>query len=969
MKNLLLTLFIFAFFIPLLNAQQNANGGEWTIVETFETPGKASGLAWDGTYIYFGIYGAGGDEFYRLDPATGESTLLFTHPEVDDSFGMTWDGEYLWTVHQPSGSSNPALATQLDLEGNTISTIALPDHYMSGIAYDEGNFWVCTYYENPGMVYKIDDQGNVLESFAPPVYDQLWDVCRQDDFLWFADYDGDVVYKTDLTGALLEEHPAENIKPAGIVWDGAFLWYVDGQLSSPSTIYKVDLGGAGTPEIQVPVTSWDFGNVALGDAETWDITVNNIGNADLELQNLVIPGAVPIFSYETFPQTIEPGGTAGLEVIFEPSEVGTLNTTVVLQSSDPVNPEVELVLTGEAVISGPSIHVQATSHDYNEVRAGAYTRWDMPVENIGDETLTIESVTSSDEAFIVDESIQFPVSVSPLEVVHLGIWFHPTDAETYEGMLEVNSNDPQNPAVEVTVTGEGHVQDYLMGDQMWYYDITTGYDPSPKAIGPLKDITGDGVNEVIVCSEDNFVRCFNGNSNGIADVMWEHEIYSGNVYQGEALSFLPDINGDTYDEVVVGTTGGDRSVVCLSGKTGEQLWKFQTSTWGDGGWVYETDASRDFTGDDIPDVLACAGGSSTGPGADRVFCLNGTDGTLEWDYFFNGPGFSVMAIDDVNGDGVPEALSGASNSDESQGKTVVVDGSTGYEIWTNLAGGTSVWALVQLDDINGDGVRDVASGEFGNGEYKVFDATNGDELFDGSIGGGFVIITDLIRLDDVNADGYADFTIQSSSGNCVVIDGHEGENIWFTPLADQAQKVDRIADVSGDAINDVVVGTLFQNNYVYFLDGATGDILEEVAYGEPVDGMSAIQDINGDISWEVVAGGREGKVTCYSGGINAYTALPESSPVQEFLHIEASPNPFVDHCKISIKSGETLEGNLSVYTAGGRLVKDFGHVKVDQDIEISLNDLQQNGAQLDSGFYFVIFSGDGFAKTAKIVKQ
>ena len=29
---------------------------DWSIVETYTIPGKASGLAWDGTYIYFGIY-------------------------------------------------------------------------------------------------------------------------------------------------------------------------------------------------------------------------------------------------------------------------------------------------------------------------------------------------------------------------------------------------------------------------------------------------------------------------------------------------------------------------------------------------------------------------------------------------------------------------------------------------------------------------------------------------------------------------------------------------------------------------------------------------------------------------------------------------------------------------------------------------------------------------------------------------
>ncbi len=970
MKSYLLTAILITILLPAIWAQDIPDGGEWTIVETFETPGKASGLAWDGTYIYFGIYGQYGDEFYMLDPATGESTLLFTHPEVDDSFGMTWDGEYLWTVHQPSGSSNPALATQLDLEGNTISTIALPDHYMSGIAYDEGNFWVCTYYPNPGMVYKIDDQGTVLESFAPPVYDQLWDVCRQDDFLWFADYDGDVVYKTDLTGDLLEEHPAENIKPAGIVWDGAYLWYVDGQLSSPSTIYKVDLGGAGTPEIQVPDTYHNFGQVTIGDSAVWNVTVNNVGTADLEIENLVIMNSVPIFTYETFPQTIEPGGSTELELIYKPTEVSLLSTFVTIQSTDPVTPEVELELEGESVLSGPVIHLDEDSHDFGTVRSGAFTRWFISPFNIGDENLEIESIVSNNDHFIIDQNIEFPVVISPLESSLLGVWFNPIEATTYDGTLTLTCSDPENPTLEISLLGEGVDELFEIGEQFWQYIINTSYDNSPKAIGHIKDVNGDGKSDVIVCSEDNYVRCFNANAHILGDVLWEHEIYSGNVYQSEALSTLQDINGDGFDEVVVGTTGGDRSVVCLSGKNGEQLWKFQTSTWGDGGWVYEVDANRDFTDDGIPDVLAAAGGASTGPGAERIFCLNGTDGSLEWDYYLNGPGFSVISIDDVNGDGIPEALGGASNSDESQGRTICIDGSTGYEIWSDLGQGTSVWGLVQLDDINGDGVRDVATGEFSATVFTAFDATNGDVLFDGSIGGGFGIITHLVRLDDVNDDGYSDFSIASNRTNAIVIDGYTGDNIWLTGLADQASKIDRIPDVSGDAINDLIVGTLYQSNFVYYLDGVTGDILESVPMGAPVDAIASIPDISDDASWEVVAGEREGKVICLSGGLDTYTYLPETKTESADLEIKLSENPFRDHLVITLAAKKEVSGRLQIFSPGGRLVYDFGDVNLaDEKQSFFWNGKSQSGNEVFSGLYFVSLSNDRYSKVVKTIKQ
>ena len=125
---------------------QDAGGGAakgiaWTIVQTYPIPEGASGLAYDGTYLYCGIYGANGDEVYQIDPATGAYTLFFTGPQ-EDAFGLTHDGTYLWTTDHAGSSSDPAVGMQLGWDGSLITHIDLPDHYMSGIAYDGGDFWV-----------------------------------------------------------------------------------------------------------------------------------------------------------------------------------------------------------------------------------------------------------------------------------------------------------------------------------------------------------------------------------------------------------------------------------------------------------------------------------------------------------------------------------------------------------------------------------------------------------------------------------------------------------------------------------------------------------------------------------------------------------------------------------------------------------------------------------------------------------
>jgi len=66
---------------------------DWLVVATYSIPEGAAGLAYDGTYLYCGIYGANGDEVYEIDPDTGSYSLLFNGPQ-EDAFGLTYDGAY-----------------------------------------------------------------------------------------------------------------------------------------------------------------------------------------------------------------------------------------------------------------------------------------------------------------------------------------------------------------------------------------------------------------------------------------------------------------------------------------------------------------------------------------------------------------------------------------------------------------------------------------------------------------------------------------------------------------------------------------------------------------------------------------------------------------------------------------------------------------------------------------------------------
>jgi hypothetical protein len=932
---------------PTVNPSAPAS---WSIVASYTIPGKASGLAWDGNYIYSGIYGANGNQIFKFNPSTGTNTLQCTGP-FEDAYGLTFKSPNLVTISQPSNSSLSSSALEFTLSGTQVSSIPLPDHYMSGIAWDNGTYWVATYYPDNGIIYNISNTGAVLSQFTPP-NNQPWDICMQGSDLWIADYYGNMLYKVSNTGTLLESHATQTMNPSGIVFDGTYLWYCDGQYgASSSTLYKVDLTGSGTPAINVPVTAHDYGTVTIGNTSTWNCQVQNTGNANIVINSVGIPAGQPITTTYATPATITPGNSANIPLKYSPTMQGSMNTTVSIHSNDPIHPSIPVNLTGDAVYAGPHLIITASTHNWGERRSGAYSRWYLPVSNNGNQALTITGLDFSDPHFILDEADTLPISVGTLDTTFIGIWFHPTEGAVFTGTLEVSSNDPTQNPFTIDLSGTGVVTDYPIGTPLWNYTINASIlDNSPKAIRAISDITGDGVDDVIIASEDYYIRCFNGNSSGEADVIWSKLIYSGPVYQQNGLATIDDINNDGYRDVVVGTTGGSCSVIALSGKTGAQLWKYDTHEYGGGGWVYQVDVRYDYNNDGFPDVLACAGDDGNGTGPKRVFCINGKTGVPVWRCALGGPGFSVIGVEDFTNDGKPDIIGGASDAGETTGKVFGIDGSTGIIKWTSITAGSSVWGLMQIDDVTGDGINDVASGDF-SGNIYFHNAINGTQFKHTSIGN--VLVIRFENIGDVNKDGHPDILVAHSGTTGKIINGYDISTIWSKPLADKAWTVANMGDITLDGTNDAAIGTLYSNNRAYFMDGTNGEILESVAAGDAVDALGAIPDIVGDDTKELVVGERDGVVRCLSGGFDPSVEIKTTGNQQQD-YARVYPNPCTDILNVAVELKKTSPVKLTLTDITGRILFSFEKMDVSQGRQVFQIDKSRFGRKLIKGGVYLV---------------
>lgn len=904
-------------------------GRAWTIVATYSIPESASGLAWDGTYLYCGIYGANGGKVYRIDPSDGSYTEICTGPQ-EDAFGLTYDGTYLWTTDHPGSSSIPADAIQFNFSGGSVSSFALPDHYMSGIAYDNGDFWVATYYPDPATIYKVDNAGSIIHTYTAPD-NQPWDLCLENGGLWMADYWGDALYRIDTSdGSLLETHASEGVDPAGIVFDGTYLWYCDNGSGGVDFLYKVDLSGSGNPVMNIPVTEYNYGTITTGNSATYNAVVENDGTASLIIDSVTFAGSTDLTCTATFPVTIPASSQDQLPLVFAPTAYGPLTAIATVFSNDPVHPTGEITLTGDGVTPGPDISVTEGSHDWGTTRIGSYSRWLLTVENHGDAVLTISDVSSDDGHFIIDKDMVLPMDIGVLEFGQIGIWFQPELGIPYASSIRISSNDPDNDPVEVPVNGIGLDKSWPIGDTLWQFLIDVSYDNSPKAIAGIEDMTEDGFPEVIICSEDNYVRCFNGNSHGTADILWEHEIVGGAVYSQAGLEINEDVDGDGLQDVVVGSAWGGKLIRCMSGKTGHTIWTHDTHEYGDGGWVYAVDCSYDYNSDGTVDVLAVAGDDAGDIGPKRAYCLNGLTGVSLWECPLGGPGFGVVGVSDFTGDGIPDAVAGASNEDETQGKAIGINGATGGIEWTFNAIGSSVWAVEQVDDFTSDGIPDIIVGDFsfGSGNIYGLDATDGSQEYTDA---GFGSIIRFEKLNDVSGDGHPDIIPVHSSNSARVINGQTGATVWSQSVVDKVFSAARCADVSGDGIDDIMIGTVYSSNYVYFLDGVSGATLYSVDVGSPVDAIGTMPDVVGDGSWEMVAGCRNGRVYCFSGGLDAAVnqapavttiwAAPGGVPGLSYENTFVATDPEADDVYLFIEWGDgQTESWIGPFASGSEVV-------------------------------------------------
>ncbi len=321
-------------------------------------------------------------------------------------------------------------------------------------------------------------------------------------------------------------------------------------------------------------------------------------------------------------------------------------------------------------------------------------------------------------------------------------------------------------------------------------------------------------------------------------------------FSGRAVSGIGDINGDGYDDVLIGALNSGGAGNATAG-AGEGYVVFGKPDW-------------------------------SGTPALELSTLNGTNGFILYGTdVADFAGGAVAAGGDVNGDGFNDLLisayraDGAGNAKSNSGETYVVFGKSNWTATVNLS---------SLNGTNGVTLLGIDAGDFAGKALSAAGDVNGDGFGDILIGapGG----DGASNAKDSSGESYVVFGKADWSATATVslstLNGTTGFTLFGVDVDDQAGRaVGSAGDVNGDGFSDIIIGapisdgatnltSLAGESYVVFgkanwsttptvslssLNGTTGFTLfgidREDASGTSVNGAG---DVNGDGFDDIIIG-------------------------------------------------------------------------------------------------------------------
>lgn len=221
-----------------------------------------------------------------------------------------------------------------------------------------------------------------------------------------------------------------------------------------------DTTRGGEPVVDVFPLRIDFGSLAAGEEESASFTVRNIGQAPLDVEDIVLSGSESytlLAERLSFP--LEPDEEAEIGVVFSPLGADLQESRATVLSNDADRPEVPVTLLGEGRV--PMLQISPDPYDFGVVGTGCPEEVELTLQNVGAEDLVIEALSYSTDVGgldLAEGQLDLPLTLEPGDYSLVVVDFIAQGEDLETGRLSVQSTDPRG-TVSATQTGQGTATD------------------------------------------------------------------------------------------------------------------------------------------------------------------------------------------------------------------------------------------------------------------------------------------------------------------------------------------------------------------------------------------------------------------------------------------------------------------------------------------------------------------------------
>ncbi len=233
-----------------------------------------------------------------------------------------------------------------------------------------------------------------------------------------------------------------------------------------------------------------------------------------------------------------------------------------------------------------------------------------------------------------------------------------------------------------------------------------------------------------------------------------------------------------------------------------------------------------------------------------------------------------FVMTDLNGNNLPDIILPSNDS-----RLYAIDGKTGTEIWSSPLIGGVLSGPPAVADINGDGKLDIFFSSI-RGDVYIGYGTFGEPKWSNNQTGAKIRCTPAAG--DFNGDGIAEIVVGTDAGQLMIFNGMTNNFESIVDVNEEFQKAKgsffedhqirgqfSVGDLDGDHRDDVVLMTANGHILAMSINPLKRLWYDEMVAAETLDGtmigMTALGDLDGDQSQDVVVFTADNKILAYRG--------------------------------------------------------------------------------------------------------